>query len=56
MLESGAWQFYGLVTDLQLGAIDPRYAEIQSNQRLSRTSRASWPGRRSTPTWRYCRR
>jgi len=35
VLESGAWQFYGLVTDLQLGAIDPRYAEIQSNQRLS---------------------
>ncbi len=36
VLESGNWQFYGLVTDLQLGASDPRYAEIQSDARLSR--------------------
>ena len=35
VLESGNWQFYGLVTDLQLGAIDPRYAEIQNDERLA---------------------
>ena len=35
VLESGSWQFYGIVTDLQLGAIDPRYAEIQNRERLS---------------------
>ncbi len=35
VLESGNWQFYGLVTDLQLGAVDPRYAEIQNRERLS---------------------
>ena len=34
VLESGSWQFYGIVTDLQLGAIDPRYAEIQNRDRL----------------------
>jgi len=27
VIESGEWLFYGLVTDLQLGALDPRYAE-----------------------------
>ncbi len=35
VIESGNWQFYGLVTDLQLGAVDPRYAEIQNKERLS---------------------
>ena len=28
------WQFYGLVTDLQLGATDPRFADEQSETRL----------------------
>jgi energy-coupling factor transporter ATP-binding protein EcfA2 len=35
VLESGNWQFYGLVTDLQLGASDPRYAEKPAQDRLS---------------------
>jgi len=35
VLESGNWQFYGLVTDLQLGASDPRYAEKPAENRLS---------------------
>ncbi len=35
VLESGDWQFYGLVTDLQLGALDPRYAELQNAIRLA---------------------
>jgi hypothetical protein len=35
VLESGKWQFYGLVTDLQLGALDPRYAELQNAVRLA---------------------
>jgi len=26
VMDSGYWRFYGLVTDLQLGAIDPQYA------------------------------
>ncbi len=34
VIESGAWLFYGLVTDLQLGATDPRFADEQSEQRL----------------------
>jgi len=37
VLESGNWQFYGLVTDLQLGASDPRYAEMPAAGRLSPT-------------------
>ncbi|MEJ5201622.1 MAG: ATP-binding protein [Anaerolineales bacterium] len=34
VIESGHWQFYGLVTDLQLGATDPRFADEQSETRL----------------------
>ena len=32
--ESGDWQFFGLVTDLQLGSTDPRFADEQSEARL----------------------
>ena len=34
VIESGEWQFFGLVTDLQLGATDPRFADEQSEERL----------------------
>jgi DNA helicase HerA-like ATPase len=34
VIESGAWLFYGLVTDLRLGATDPRFADEQSEARL----------------------
>lgn len=34
VIPSGDWQFYGLVTDLQLGATDPRFADEQSGRRL----------------------
>ncbi len=34
VIPSGDWQFYGLVTDLQLGATDPRFADEQSENRL----------------------
>jgi energy-coupling factor transporter ATP-binding protein EcfA2 len=34
VIESGSWQFYGLVTDLQLGSTDPRFADEQSETRL----------------------
>src|SRR4030043_1717662 len=34
VIESGIWQFYGLVTDLQLGSTDPRFADEQSETRL----------------------
>ncbi len=32
--QSGDWKFYGLVTDIQLGATDPRFADEQSETRL----------------------
>src|SRR5581483_2618128 len=35
VIESGNYQFYGLVTDLQLGATDPRFADEQSETRLA---------------------
>lgn len=35
VIESGAHLFYGLVTDMQLGATDPRFADEQTEQRLS---------------------
>jgi hypothetical protein len=34
VVECGDWQFYGLVTDINLGATDPRFADEQSEQRL----------------------
>ena len=33
-IQSGQWQFYGLVTDIQLGATDPRFADEHSETRL----------------------
>ncbi|MGQ9834207.1 MAG: helicase HerA domain-containing protein [Candidatus Villigracilaceae bacterium] len=37
VIPSGNWQFYGLVTDLQLGATDPRFADEQTEKRLPPT-------------------
>ncbi|HWQ83534.1 MAG TPA: ATP-binding protein [Anaerolineales bacterium] len=34
VVESGEWLFHGLVTDLQLGATDPRFADEQSEARF----------------------
>ncbi len=34
VIESGDWMFYGLVTDLQLGSTDPRFADEQSDARF----------------------
>ena len=34
VIPSGEWQFYGLVTDLQLGATDQRFADEQTETRL----------------------
>ncbi|MCB0034216.1 MAG: ATP-binding protein [Anaerolineales bacterium] len=38
--DSGRWRFYGLVTDMQLGATDPRFADEQSD-RIQPVIRAS---------------
>jgi DNA helicase HerA-like ATPase len=34
VIESGEWLFYGLVTDIVLGATDPRFADEQSERRF----------------------
>ena len=34
VIESDNWHFYGLVTDLQLGSTDPRFADEQSELRM----------------------
>ncbi|MEW6405832.1 MAG: ATP-binding protein [Chloroflexota bacterium] len=34
VIESSPWNFYGLVTDIQLGATDPRFADEQSEERF----------------------
>lgn len=34
VIESGDWLYYGLITDLLLGATDPRFADEQSEVRL----------------------
>ncbi|HSQ17033.1 MAG TPA: ATP-binding protein [Anaerolineales bacterium] len=34
VIDSPPWRFYGLVTDLQLGSTDPRFADEQSERRF----------------------
>jgi len=34
VIENIPWQFYGLVTDIQLGSTDPRFADEQSEERF----------------------
>ncbi len=34
VVENSGWRYYGLVTDMQLGATDPRFADEQSEARL----------------------
>ena len=34
IMDSGNWRYYGLVTDILLGATDPRFADEQSEERL----------------------
>ncbi len=55
VIERGDWQFYGLVTDLQLGSTDPRFADEQSETRLPPGLAACCTGRPSSPTWKCCR-
>lgn len=38
--DSGRWRFYGLVTNLQLGATDPRFADEQSDRLSPAVSQA----------------
>ena len=33
VIQSGDWNYYGIVTDIQLGATDPRFADQQSEIR-----------------------
>ncbi|HSH01245.1 MAG TPA: DUF87 domain-containing protein [Anaerolineae bacterium] len=40
VVDSGQWRYYGLVTDLQLGATDPRFADEQSDRLQPAISRA----------------
>ncbi|RLD02799.1 MAG: hypothetical protein DRI32_08325 [Chloroflexi bacterium] len=34
VIRSGEWQYYGIVTDIQLGATDPRFADEQTEMRF----------------------
>ncbi len=42
--DSGRWRYYGLVTDLQLGATDPRFADEKGDHRQSPAVRAALLG------------
>lgn len=37
VIDSGTYRFYGLITDLQLGATDPRFADERIDTRLPKT-------------------
>ncbi len=54
VIPSGNWQFYGLVTDLQLGATDPRFADEQSEMRLPPALAKALHGQSSIPTSKSC--
>jgi len=34
VIQSGSWNYYGIVTDIQLGSTDPRFADEQTEVRL----------------------
>src|SRR5574341_1209819 len=34
VIQSGNWNYYGIVTDIQLGSTDPRFADEQTEIRL----------------------
>jgi hypothetical protein len=42
VIESGSWQFYGLVTDLQLGSTDPRFADEAESRLPLEMARLPW--------------
>ena len=42
--KSGDWKFYGLVTDIQLGSTDPRFADEQVEDRLPKSLADLLPG------------
>jgi hypothetical protein len=54
VIRSAGWQFYGLVTDMQLGATDPRFADEQSETRLPAGLSNLLHGQTLFPTWRCC--
>ncbi len=61
ILESGDWLFYGLVTDFQLGATDPRFADEPRALPMNRAKPACRPaspacftGKPCSPTWKCC--
>ena len=43
--DSGQWRYYGLITDLQLGATDPRFADEQPARLQSPAIRAALQGK-----------
>ena len=54
VIQSGDWNYYGIVTDIQLGATDPRFADEQSGSPLSSEyCQGSCMDRRYMPTWKY---
>ena len=54
VIHSGDWNYYGIVTDIQLGATDPRFADEQMEGASPRTSRKALHGQTCMPISRCC--
>ena len=56
VIESGEWQFYGLVTDLQLGGHRPALCRMSRARNACRLAwRGCCTGRPCILTWKCCR-
>ena len=55
VIQSGEWNYYGIVTDIVLGATDPRFADEQMEDGSLRISLRRCMDRRRMPISKCCR-
>ena len=55
VIQSGEWNYYGIVTDIVLGATDPRFADEQMEDASLRISPRRCMDRLCMPTSKCCR-
>ena len=54
VIQSGDWNYYGIVTDIQLGATDPRLQMSRPKSVILRIFPRLCMDKRYMPTWKYC--
>ncbi len=54
ILKSGYWHYYGIVTDIQLGATDPRFADEQMEGQFPAHISNALHGQTFSPLSKFC--